>query len=48
MAQWPELLAKQIEDYATQGLDWRQIAHERVFLYLDERLAAVQETHVNR
>lgn len=47
MAQWPELLAKQIEDYATQGLDWRQIAREKVFPYLDERLAAMQEAHGN-
>jgi hypothetical protein len=47
MAQWPELLAKQIEDYATEGLDWRQIARERVFPYLAERLAAMQEAHGN-
>jgi hypothetical protein len=45
MAQWPELLARQIEDYAARGLEWRQIARERVFPYLDERLAAVQGAH---
>jgi hypothetical protein len=45
MAQWPELLAKQIEDYASQQLDWRQIARERVFPYLRERLPAMQEAH---
>lgn len=47
MAQWPELLAKQIEDYTSEGLDWRQIARERVFPYLAERLAAMQEAHGN-
>ena len=31
MAPWPELLAKQIDDYASQGVDWRQIAREKVF-----------------
>jgi len=45
MAPWPELLAKQIDDYAAQGVDWRQIAREKVFPYLPERLAAMQEAH---
>jgi hypothetical protein len=47
MAQWPELLAKQIEDYAGQNLDWRQIAREKVFPFLAERLPAMQEAHRN-
>jgi len=47
MSQWPELLAKQIEDYSTQSLDWRQIAHEKVFPHLGERLSAMQEAHRN-
>lgn len=46
-AQWPDLLQKQIGDYAGQGLDWRQIARERVFPHLGKRLAAMQEAHGN-
>ena len=47
MARWPELLAKQLQDYAAQGEDWRQIARERIFPFLDERLAAMSEAHEN-
>jgi hypothetical protein len=47
MSQWPELLAKQIEDYSAQNLDWRQIAREKVFPKLAERLAAMREAHRN-
>ncbi|MCX8066522.1 MAG: hypothetical protein N3B68_01630 [Anaerolineae bacterium] len=47
MAWWPELLTKQQEDYASQGLDWRQIARERVFPFLAERLPAMREAHQN-
>ena len=45
MAHWPELLAKQQSDYADEGQDWRRIALERVFPYLDERLPAMSEAH---
>jgi hypothetical protein len=41
----PELLAKQIEDFSAQNLDWRQIARDKVFPYLVERLPAMQEAH---
>jgi len=47
MSQWPELLAKQIEDYTGQRLDWRQIAREKVFPHLAERLSVMQEAHRN-
>lgn len=47
MSPWPDLLRKQIEDYAGQGVDWRRIARERVFPYLGARLAAMQEAHSN-
>lgn len=47
LASWPELLEKQTADYATQGLDWKQIARERIFPFLDERLPAMQEAHDN-
>lgn len=45
MAQWPELLAKQQEDYAGQDEDWQQIARERVFPFLERRLPAMQAAH---
>lgn len=47
MSLWPELLAKQVEDYSTQNLDWRQIAREKVFPYLTERLPAMRQAHQN-
>jgi hypothetical protein len=31
MAHWPELLDRQVASYASDGLDWRQIAREKVF-----------------
>lgn len=45
MSGWPELLAKQQEDYASEGYDWRQVARERVFPYLSERLPAMGTAH---
>ena len=47
LLQWPELLAIQIEDYAAQNLDWRQIAREKVFPYLAGRLPAIKDAHQN-
>jgi len=43
MAHRPELLAKQQNDYAGQGLDWRTAAREHVFPFLSERLPAMAE-----
>lgn len=47
LSPWPELLAKQQADYASQHLDWRQIARERVFPFLSERLPAMTEAREN-
>jgi hypothetical protein len=47
MAPWPELLRIQTEDYSTQGLDWRQIARDKVFPYLAERLPQMEQAHQN-
>jgi len=47
MARWPVLLATQTGDYVSQGLDWRQVARERVFPYLAERLPAMREAYQN-
>ena len=41
MSRWPELLEKQIDSYKEQGCDWRDVARERVFPYLEQRLAAM-------
>jgi hypothetical protein len=46
-SQWPELLQKQVEDYANQGVDWRQVGRERVFPFLGERFLAMKEAHEN-
>ena len=45
MSQWPELLKKQQDDYASDNEDWRQIACERIFPFLSDRLPAMQEAH---
>jgi hypothetical protein len=45
MARWPELLAKQKACYAADGEDWRQVARERVFPYLAERMPGMEEAH---
>lgn len=42
---WPELFAKQRDDYVAQGVDWRAVARERVFPFLAERLPAMQTAH---
>ncbi len=47
MSQWPELLHKQVQDYASQGVDWREIARERVFPFLNDRLPAMHVAHRN-
>jgi len=47
MSGWTELLEKQIEDYSEQSVDWKQIARERVFPYLGDRLPAMREAREN-
>ncbi|MCD6518494.1 MAG: hypothetical protein J7M05_01020 [Anaerolineae bacterium] len=47
LSAWPELLEKQIADYTSQGMDWREIARQRIFPYLEERLPAMQEARQN-
>jgi hypothetical protein len=45
MAQWPELFDKQVQDYQCEGLDWRQVARERIFPYMEERQTEMQAVH---
>jgi hypothetical protein len=45
MAAWPDLLALQIDDYTKQHVDWQQIARERVFPCLAQRLPAMRAAH---
>lgn len=47
MSAWPELLEKQIANYAEEGLDWRAVAAEHVFPFLPDRLPAMQRAHRN-
>lgn len=47
MAQFPSLLAMQTEDYASQGVDWRRVAREKVFPFLPARLPAMRLAHQN-
>lgn len=45
MARWPELLDKQMASYASDRLDWRQIAREKVFPFLNDRLPTMETAH---
>ena len=47
MQYYPELLQKQIEDYDQQGIDWREIAEEKVFPYLEDRFLAMYDARDN-
>lgn len=47
MANWPELLFLQIEDYQEQGVDWLSAAQTRVFPYLAERMSSIIQAHEN-
>lgn len=45
MAPWPDLREKLIDDYARNRVDWRSVALQRVFPYLDQRLPAMKTAH---
>jgi hypothetical protein len=45
MAQWPELYDKQVQDYQSEGLDWRQVARERIFPFLKEQETDIRAAH---
>jgi hypothetical protein len=42
---WPELLQIQIEDYDSQGVDWRKVAAEKVFPFINDRFAEMHIAH---
>jgi hypothetical protein len=45
--QWPALHEMVVRDYADQGDDWRQIARERVFPGMNDRLPAIESAYKN-
>ena len=47
MSLYPELLQKQMDDYASFQEDWRVTAVGRIFPALPERLSAIQTAHDN-
>lgn len=47
MSRYPELLRLQLADYAEEGLDWKEIARERIFPNLEAHLPAMQMAHAN-
>lgn len=47
MSHWPDLLQKQLDDYASLNEDWRATASERIFPALPGRLTAMQTAHDN-
>ncbi|MDO8585685.1 MAG: hypothetical protein Q7T82_01470 [Armatimonadota bacterium] len=47
MSHWPELVEKQINCHAGRGYDWRQVARERIFPFLDQREAGMADAREN-
>ena len=47
MSHWPELLKKQMDDYASLKEDWRVTAVERIFPAIPERLLLIQTARDN-
>jgi hypothetical protein len=45
LAPWPELLEKQQQSYAAEGVDWRRVARFRVFPHLPERYERMRQLH---
>lgn len=45
MAHWPELLDKQIKEYANENVDWQQVARDKIFPFLKERQLSMQLAH---
>ena len=47
LAQWPELLEKQVQSYAEDGDDWQQMAREHVIPFWSERMPSMKRAHQN-
>ncbi len=47
MSGWPELFEKQVADYSEQDLAWKDIARERIFPNLRDRLPAMRKARKN-
>ena len=47
MIRYPELLEKQVQDYKNYGLDWREIAKDKVFPKMPDYLQLMQEAREN-
>ncbi|MFZ0890837.1 MAG: hypothetical protein WB778_05935 [Thermoplasmata archaeon] len=42
---WPDLLAKQLDNYSEEGVDWRSVARRRIFPAFESRMPAMQRIH---
>ena len=47
MGTWPDLLEIQQKDYIDMSEDWRSVAAERIFPFLQSRLNSMNEAHAN-
>jgi len=47
MSKYPELLQKQLHDYASMGMSWRKLAGEKVFPNLRNYLPVMEEAREN-
>lgn len=47
MSQYPELLKMQLDNYADENADWKEITKEHVFPFLEKRMPAMKHAHKN-
>lgn len=47
LAPYPDLLEMQLADYREQGFSWQEIAAQRIFPHLEDRLPLMAEAHEN-
>lgn len=47
MKRYPDLLLKQTQQYASEGLDWRKVSKQHVFQDISERIGRIQTAHAS-
>jgi hypothetical protein len=47
MSKYPELLQKQLADYANLKANWRKVAYDRIFPFLPDWLLTMEKAHKN-
>ena len=47
LSPWPGLLTRQIDDYKSDGMDWIEVARERIFPEMEGRISGMELAHAN-